>query len=159
MNLIEVPMGDLFFTRINISTIISKRLFEFLSLDKCIEVERRSVCIQGNESDQLFELSSRVSRPMIRKAGVPSQHSFRCATCQFVMVVYMPFEAPFFQYLSEASIPSSGEDVFPVGVGHDIDLAVSQPVRNTIVRSREFRNIAVRKVGILSEHEVSLDGP
>lgn len=67
----------------------------------------------------------------------------------------MPYESDFMQYVLSSSIPAESVTVFPVGVGHRINLAVDSKIRLAIVNAKQFSNVVSRKIGLLSDEQAA----
>jgi len=146
---------DLSFTELR-GEVISGRLARFLKLHALSEVRLIPLEIAGKKSRDFFEVVSLRPRPFVAIKGVKASQAFRCESCGTTVMMYMPHEAKFLKYVAEDSLPAI--PVFPVGIGYKATLAVSNNIRNAVVRSKTFRNVVSYVNGVLPpDQSVSLD--
>jgi len=149
----SVPDGDLTFTDY-LGLIISAKLADFLKLQDSVEITMHPVILFGKESSDFFELVSAHPREYVAIKGVRAcKGGFKCDLCGFMVWMYMPYEAQFFEYISQDSLPESKAKVFPVGVDCQMRLAVNNETRASVIRSNKFGNIVSRKVGVLTRDQ------
>jgi len=147
------PEDDLMFTDW-LGQIISRRLATFLKLQKCNEVILRPIVIRGKVSSEFLEVISISPRPYVAKKGVKgSWGEFWCKKCERKSIMYMPHEADYLHYVAADSLPDPKVSVFPVGVGYEVDIAVSKTLREAVIRSGQFKNVVSHMVGVLQKRE------
>jgi hypothetical protein len=154
----SAPDGDLTFTDFQ-GQIISARLAEFLGIGKLDEIVVRSVKLRGTQSTDFFELRSRHPREYVAKRGLPKPRwAFKCKSCGLVVWMYMPHEATFSEFISREVLPETSVSTFPIGVDDRMRLAVDKETRAQVVRSKQFKNVVSKKLGILNaEDAISIE--
>jgi hypothetical protein len=143
-----LPDGDLPFTQFG-GQLCSAQLAYFLKLNEREDVKLLPVVIAGKETNEFFELRSTKARDYVAKMGTPCRNAFHCPACGLTVITYYPEEADYFQFVAAASLPNPLPPVWAIGSQHLVRLGVSKLIRQQVVRSREFKNIATRKIGIL----------
>jgi hypothetical protein len=149
----EKPIGDLDFTW-EAGYIVSAKLAKFLSLHECPGLRLRPVVIAGKETMDYLEMWSTHPRPGVAIKGVKaSRGGFRCQTCGKTVWMYLPHEAPYFHYLSAESLPVPPRPVFPIYEDYNVKLAVDPATRAAVIKSKRFRGVVTRRVGVLPAGE------
>jgi hypothetical protein len=151
ISLSEAPAAELTFTEFG--RIISKRLVAFLRLERLNEFSLLPVLIAGRETGDYFELRSIIAREFVARRNTPARSAFRCRECGFSMVVYLPDEAKYFQYVAAASLPKPVPQIFALGVDYGAAIAISGTLRRELIGSSGFMDIVTRKVGILGDDQ------
>lgn len=149
LRLDSVPEGDLSFTGY-IGQVISRELAQFLNLPVAGEIETRPVIIGEKETSDFLELRSLRPRPFVAsKEFKKARWGSKCKTCGLEVWMYMPYEASFKEYISEADISTNPGSVYPIGVDERMRLVVSRKIHGEVIRSNRFKNVVSSRIGVL----------
>jgi hypothetical protein len=67
----------------------------------------------------------------------------------------MPNEAKYLEYISIESLPPKDILVFPIGVPPKLSIALDATLREEIIKSKKFKNLVSRKIGVLPKDKAA----
>lgn len=150
----EIPKGDLVFTDY-LGEIISKQLASFLKIPNYPEFQTRPVIIFGKESSDFLELNATCTRSFVAIKGLKAGKCHPCFKCGSGPWMYMPNEAKYLEYISIESLPPKDILVFPIGVPPKLSIALDATLREEIIKSKKFKNLVSRKIGVLPKDKAA----